>query len=72
MSDRKVLVAVSRDNGRNWSDWREASLGEVGEWEKTVVFRRFGHARSFLLKIRVTSPIRADLLGAVADVEAGD
>lgn len=72
MSDRKVLVAVSRDGGHNWSDWRESTLGEIGEYQKRVRFRRFGQARQFVMKVRVTSPIRADFHGAVLDVEAGE
>lgn len=72
MSDRKVLVAFSKDGGHHWSDWREASLGEVGEYTKRIVFRRMGQARSFVMKVRVTSPIRADFMGAVAEVDVGE
>lgn len=72
MTDRVVLVSVSRDGGHQWSDWREASLGEIGEYQKRVRFRRFGQARQFVMKVRVTSPIRADFHGAVLDVEAGE
>lgn len=69
MSDRKVSIRVSRDGGHTWSDWREASLGEVGEHRTRVRFTRLGMGRSFILQERVTSPIRADLLGAIVDFE---
>jgi hypothetical protein len=70
--DRKVLVAVSRDGGHTWSSWRERSLGELGEYRRRVTFSRFGQARQMVLKIRVTSPIRADLFGIAADLEPGE
>lgn len=72
MSDRKVQVAVSKDGGHNFGDWREASLGELGQYLRRVRFRRFGVGRDFRLKIRVTSPIRADLLTAYIEAEAGE
>ena len=72
MSDRKVLVAVSKDGGHTWGDWRERSLGELGKYLNPVRFRRFGLAHDFRLKIRVTSPIRADLMTAYVDAEPAE
>lgn len=72
MSDRKVLVAISKDGGHHWSDWREASLGEIGEYQTRVVFRRFGTGRGFVMKVRITSPIRADFMGCVGEFERGE
>ena len=72
MSDRKVLIAISKDGGHTWGDWRERPLGELGQYLQTVRFRRFGLARDFRLKIRVTSPIRADLMTAYVDAEPAE
>lgn len=65
MSDRKVFICYSNDGGRTWSNWRERSLGEVGEYEKRVKLNRLGKFRNRIFKVRVSSPIRRDLLGAV-------
>ncbi len=65
MSDRKVLISYSDDGGRNWSNWRERSLGEVGEYAKRVRFWRLGRFRNRIYRIRVSSPVKRDLLGAV-------
>jgi hypothetical protein len=72
MTDRKVQVCVSRDGGFNYSDWREGDLGDLGEYRTRVRFNRFGSGYQFVLKERVTSPIRADWHGLVGDIESGE
>jgi hypothetical protein len=66
MSDSWVRLSWSDDGGRNWTDWEVESLGEVGEYEKQVIFTRMGQSRQRVYKIRVTSPRKRDLLGGVA------
>lgn len=65
MSDRKVFIQYSKDGGRTWGNWRERSLGEIGEYEKRIRLNRLGGVRNRIFRIRVSSPIRRDLLGAV-------
>lgn len=72
MTDRKVFVCYSDDGGRNWSNWRERSLGEVGEYGKRVRLSQLGRFRNRIWKVRVSSPIKRDLLGAVAVLEPTD
>lgn len=72
MSDRKVTIFVSKDGGHNFGPAREQSLGELGQYQHRVRFRRLGRAEAFCAKIRVTSPIVMDHMGAVIDMEAGE
>lgn len=73
MSDRKVQVTVQRDGSLEKVATREKELGELGQYGKRVRLNRFGQARRFDITIRVTSPVKADLMGAVARVEvSGD
>jgi hypothetical protein len=72
VSNRKLLLAASRDGGHNFGDWREGHVGEVGEYDVPVRFLRFGSARDFRVKVRITSPIRVDVLGLLVDAEAGE
>lgn len=65
MSDRKVFVCYSDDGGRNWSNWRERSLGEIGEYNKRIRLNCLGSFRNRLMRIRVSSPVKRDLLGVV-------
>lgn len=72
MADRKVTLHTSRDGGRTWSNGKERSLGEQGEYRKRVQFHRLGQHRQLVVRFRVTSPIKATCLGAVAQVSPAD
>ena len=65
MSDNFVRVRYSKDGGRNNSNWRTVSLGELGEYQKRIAMRQLGTGRNWRLEIEVSSPVKRDLLGAV-------
>lgn len=69
MTDHYIEVAVSKDGGHTWSNWRRRSLGAVGQYEQRVRLLRLGRYRHAVLKIRVSSPVKRDLFGAVAAIE---
>lgn len=64
-TDQYVRVQYSDDNGKSWSDWDVDELGEIGETDVRVVFTRQGSTRHRVYKIKVTSPRKRDLMGAV-------
>ena len=68
MIEAKVQFCYSKDGGHTWSNWRERSLGAVGRFDKRVRLLNLGQARSIVLKIRVSDPVKRDILGAVAQV----
>lgn len=68
MTDRKMTFRVTKDGGRNWGSWKERDLGQVGEYRKRVIVSRLGQARSLSIAIRVSSPIKATILGATAKI----
>lgn len=72
MIDRKAMVRITRDGGRNWSSWRERDLGEVGEYRKRVIVNRLGRCRTASIAIRVSSPAKATILGATAQITPSD
>lgn len=67
-TDRKVTLEYSDDGGHTWSNVRERSLGQQGEYQKRVRFNRLGKFRSRIWRVRVSSPIRVDFLGGVAQL----
>lgn len=69
---RVVQIRYSKDGGRNWSSWRERSLGELGEFMKRVRVLRLGQGRQWVFEWKVTDPVRADCLGASIDAEPSD
>lgn len=68
MTDRKMTLSISKDGGRNWSNHKERSLGAVGDYRKRVIFNRLGQSRQMVMRLRVSSPIKATLLGGTAQI----
>lgn len=68
MIDRKVMLRYSDDGGYMWSNWRERSLGEVGQYMKRVSFTRNGDFTHRTYQIAVSSPVKRDLLTANANL----
>lgn len=67
--DHAVIVDYSDDGGRNFSNFRTRSLGATGEYGRRVRFHRLGAFRNRVLRIRVSSPCKRDLMGAVVNLE---
>ena len=51
-----VEMRRSRDGGRTWGDWRQASVGAQGEYQRRVAFRRLGHVNEpgIVMEFRMT------------------
>lgn len=67
-----VDIRYSKDGGRNWSDWRNLDMGETGDFVKRVTMRRLGIGRQWVFSIRVTDPVRADIMAASIQAEQTD
>lgn len=67
-----VDLRYSKDGGHNWSDWRRVPLGETGDFVKRIEMRRFGRGRQFVFEVRVTDPVRADIMAASLMLEGTD
>lgn len=72
MIDAYVEVAVSKDGGHNWSNWRRRSLGQIGQYQKRIRLLRYGKNIQFVVKIRISSPVKSDLMGATVSIEPTD
>lgn len=71
-SDFKAILSYSDDGGYTFTDFREASLGALGNYRDRVQFLRLGSFRSRIWDIRVSSPVQRDLMGAVMVVQGTD
>ena len=56
-SDPKLMISVSKDNGRTFGAERLVSIGKVGQYLYVGKATRFGIARDFVFKIRCTDPV---------------
>lgn len=64
MTDRYVEIAISKDGGHNYGPWKQRSFGGVGTFIKRLEWLRLGRANEWVIKVRVSSPIKRDLLDA--------
>lgn len=53
-----IMVECSKDGGRTFSTPRTIGLGAVGQYKALVVARRFGSARDFVFRFRMTDPVK--------------
>lgn len=54
----QVSIECSKDNGRTWLQARLIPLGRLGQYKARVNARRFGQARQFTWRIRMTDPVK--------------
>lgn len=61
-----VELRYSDNGGKSWSTWRSRGLGEIGEYEKPIRFRKLGQAgaQGRTYHIRSTSPVIRGLIDA--------
>lgn len=71
-TDHFVTVSYSKDGGRNWSNIKRRSIGQIGQYQQRIKLRRLGLGRTWIFKISVSSARKRDLLGAVVTAELTD
>lgn len=67
-----VMFSISHDNGHTYGPEMMRPIGAMGNYKTRSVLERVGIERDTVLKIRITDPIRAAVIGASADVEKED
>lgn len=67
-----VDFRYSKDGGRNWSDWRPLDMGSTGAFVKKVQTRRLGRGFQWVFAVRVTDPVKADIMAASVQLEGTD
>lgn len=72
MTTPVIQVRYSDDGGRNFTNWREISLGDLGEYQTRQRIRRLGATRNRVWEIQCAEPVKVNLLGAVAFAELTD
>lgn len=67
-----VQVSYSDDFGRNFTNWKQRSLGNIGQYAKRVRFFRLGRSRNRIWRIRVSSAGKRDLISASLTVQSAE
>jgi hypothetical protein len=65
-TDKSIWLSYSKDGGHTYSNEIERSIGDAGEYSSRVIWRRLGHARNWIFRIRTWTPNRIIIKGAYA------
>jgi hypothetical protein len=65
-TDTSMWLSYSKDGGHTFSNELERSMGEAGEYDKRIIWRKLGRARNWIFKFRTWSPNPMVLKGAYA------
>lgn len=71
-TDPMIELTYSDDGGKNWKNWRARSVGKTGEYRKRIRWHRLGMSRQRAYRLRISDPVRCDLITAVMDASVGD
>lgn len=70
--DPQIMMRYSRNRGKIWSATRQASLGEIGDYDRRVFWTQMGSARiGMAVEVTVSDPVTESINGAYMDLGAG-
>lgn len=69
-SDPELMVSWSDDAGRTWGNEIICKMGKIGEYTTQIRLNRLGSFRQRSIRIAVSDPVRANIVGAYARMEA--
>jgi hypothetical protein len=61
-------LQVSKDGGNTFMSVGFASVGAIGAYTQRVIWRSLGAARDWVLKLRITDPVKFVIVSATAEV----
>lgn len=64
-------LQVSKDGGNTFYSVGFSKIGPVGEYTQRVIWNSLGAARDWVLKLRVTDPVKRVITGASAEIIKG-
>lgn len=68
-SNPQASLDWSDDGGHVWSNARQESVGEIGQYGRRVLFKHLGMSRNRIYRIRVSDPVKWVLIEGYADIE---
>ena len=63
-SNPRVMLQISKDNGKTWGFERMGNMGAAGEYKTRARWSRLGQARNFTFKFRISDPVKRVVTGA--------
>jgi hypothetical protein len=67
-----LMLRYSNDGGHTWSNYKQKSIGQQGEYGARVKFGPTGSGRDRVWEITMTDPVKFAVFGASARIVKGD
>lgn len=67
----QMMLEVSKDGGRTFKAISWSNMGALGHYTQRCIWHGLGAARDWVLKLRVTDPVKRCITGATANVTGG-
>lgn len=67
-SDPQIMMQISRDGGKTYGNELWRSIGKVGQYRVRANWHRLGRARDWVLKFRVTDPVKTVFVAVWGEV----
>jgi hypothetical protein len=64
----QVDLQVSKDGGNTFFSVGFSSIGKIGQYTQRIVWNSLGAAVDWVLKLRITDPVKAVITGASAEI----
>lgn len=71
IEDPQIMMRYSDDGGRTWSNEKWRSLGNVGEFTKTVFWTNLGRSKRRIYEFVVTDGVKAVIIDGYLNVDGG-
>jgi hypothetical protein len=59
-----IELAISKDGGRNFGPWKQRSMGATGRFIQRLEWLQLGRASLWVIRVRVSAPVKRDLIDA--------
>ncbi len=66
-----IDLLVSKDGGNTWFSVGYSSIGKIGEYTERVVWNSLGATRDWVLRLRITDPVKRVITGARCEMVGG-
>lgn len=63
-SNPQAMLRWSNDGGQTWGNEHWTGIGQIGESKHRAIWRRLGRARDRVYEMRISDPVRRDIVGA--------
>jgi len=68
----EVMMLVSKDGGHEWVERNWKGIGKIGKRQHRAKWNKFGYARNWTFRVRISDSIYRVLIGAVGEAEVSE